>query len=52
MIKREKYLASIAVVLQALISALLCIKYANELGKDFSLGEYLSLGGFAKIPEF
>ena len=27
-------------------------EYANELGKDFSLGEYLSLGGFAKIPEF
>ena len=27
-------------------------EYANELGKDFSLGEYLSLGGFTKIPEF
>ena len=27
-------------------------EYANELGKDFSLGEYLSLGGFAKILEF
>ena len=27
-------------------------EYANELGKDFGLGEYLSLGGFAKIPEF
>lgn len=27
-------------------------EYANELGKNFSLGEYLSLGGFAKIPEF
>ena len=26
-------------------------EYANELGKDFSLGEYLSLGGFAKILE-
>ena len=27
-------------------------EYANELGKDFSLGEYLSLGGFATILEF
>ncbi|MDD0846052.1 hypothetical protein PTQ33_02820 [Campylobacter sp. 50012-21] len=27
-------------------------EYANELGKDFSLGEYLSLGGFAKILKF
>lgn len=27
-------------------------EYANELGKDFGLGEYLSLGGFAKILEF
>lgn len=27
-------------------------EYANELGKDFGLDEYLSLGGFAKIPEF
>ena len=27
-------------------------EYANELGKDFSLGEHLSLGGFAKILEF
>ena len=27
-------------------------EYANELGKDFSLGEYLMLGGFAKILEF
>ena len=27
-------------------------EYANELGKNFSLGEYLSLGGFAKILEF
>ena len=27
-------------------------EYANELGKDFSLGKYLSLGGFAKILEF
>lgn len=27
-------------------------EYANELGKDFSLGEYLSLGVFAKILEF
>ena len=27
-------------------------EYTNELGKDFSLGEYLSLGGFAKILEF
>lgn len=27
-------------------------EYANELGKDFGLDEYLSLGGFAKILEF
>ena len=27
-------------------------EYANELGKDFGLGEYLSLSGFAKILEF
>ena len=27
-------------------------EYANELGKNFSLDGYLSLGGFAKILEF